>query len=175
MLDVAGKGVAGSGLVTLGWRLRSQQPALSHTASLLFLCLMAQCTISTLAGGSLALTMAQMGLAQDSLHSTFLMMGKVGLSISTTLHLLILLTSAQTWTSRTIHHHPTRLLSTQTACSMTLQVPVHPREREYGVVELPGIQTLLGPGGPPFFLAAFPVFRALSKIAPAEDAWSWPP
>lgn len=38
MSDMAGKGVAGSRLGILGWRLRSQQPAPDHTASLLFLC-----------------------------------------------------------------------------------------------------------------------------------------
>lgn len=36
-------------------------------------------------------------------------------------------------------------------------------------------QALLGPGNPPFFLTAFPIFRAPSKIASVESIWSWPP
>lgn len=130
----------------------------SDTALLLVSALIAQCTISTLAGGSLALITARMGLAQASRRCIFLTMEKAGLSTSMTLHLPTLHTSTPTLTSLMTRHHPMRPPSTPTACSTTLQMTMplrqwRPARRAQGMVVVkvprPGAwNSLCPPQGP---------------------------
>lgn len=114
------------------------EPCVFEQLGCLFLPAVAQYTTSTLAGGSLALIMAQTGSALASLHYTFLTTGRAARSTSMTLRLPTPHTSTQTSTSLMILRRPMRPPSTLTACSTTPQVlSPTPRDREQHVTHRP--------------------------------------
>lgn len=177
----------------------AQEPSttpLSDMALLLVSTFIAQCTTSTSAGGSPALIMARMGLAQASHRYTFLTMEKGGLSTSMTLHLPTLHTSTPTSTSQMTHRHPMRPPSTPTACSTTLQVlPSPPTQGEGVACQQPSSMWDRRPSVLPsredceaLLLSGillslwFPLYggttvdeRPLSRAAGADEQWWWSP